>query len=414
MWNRRAFLKGSTLAVFSSTIGGIPAFVLNSANAQTQGLADKRKTLVCIFQRGAMDGLQAVQPLDDLFLKKMRPDLLLPAAGSGKLAELDGRFGLSPALNPFLAYYKEGRLAIVHGIGSPVASRSHFDAQDYMENGTPGRKGTPSGWLNRAVGAMGHESTPFQAVAMTPATPKILYGPAYSLTVENLENLKVAQGNALSATNQGFESLYREAQQEVIQNTGAKSLDAVRILEEARVSAIRPGPGVAYPRSPLGFSLKQIAQLIKAGVGLEVAFAESNGWDTHARQTGRFGGFVKNAADLSAGMDAFWKDIEKYQDDVVLMTMTEFGRTVHQNGSLGTDHGRASCMFVLGNQVAGGQIYGQVPELAPENLEDGRDLPVTTDFRALFSNVLDKHSGIRGYGSIFPEWQRSDFNIFKG
>lgn len=415
MWSRRAFIKGSTLAIFASTIGGVPSFLLNSVKAQAanRGISGRRKTLVCIFQRGAMDGLQAVQPLDDPFLKNARPDLFTAATGANSLMELDGRFGLHPTFSPFKELYAEGRLGIVHGIGSPVVTRSHFDAQDYMESGTPGKKSTSSGWLNRTMGTLGHEPTPFQAVAMTPAKPRILYGPAYSLTVENLDNLQLAEGNNLSETNQGFESLYRQSQQELIQSSGSMSLDAIKVLEEAKVKAIQPSAGVQYPTSPLGLSLKQIAQLIKGGVGLEIAFAESNGWDTHARQSGQFGGFVKNATDMSRSISAFWKDIDKYQDDVVVMTMTEFGRTVHQNGSLGTDHGRASCMFVLGNEVAGGNIYGEVPELAMENLEDGRDLPVTTDFRALFGGVLSHHFKLTDSASVFPGWEGNQMNVFR-
>jgi len=414
MWSRRAFIKGSSLALFASTLGGVPSFLLNSVQARAalnNGISSRKKTLVCIFQRGAMDGLQAVQPLDDPFLRKLRPDLMVPSTGQNKLYALEGRFGLHPSLQPFQTLYQEGRLAIVHGIGSPVPTRSHFDAQDYMENGTPGNKGTSSGWLNRAVGALGHEPTPFQAVSMTAAKPPILYGPAYSLTVENLDDLQLNGDRDMMK--KGYENLYRETSDSLIQKSGSISLDAIKILEEAKIRALQPGKGVTYPNSHLGTSLKQIAQLIKGGVGLQVAFAESNGWDTHARQTSAYGGFVKNATDLSQSIEAFWRDIEKHQGDVVVMTMTEFGRTVHQNGSRGTDHGRGSCMFVLGNEVHGGKVHGTVPELAKENLEDGRDLPVTTDFRALFSNVLRNHFDLQDASKIFPGWDANNFNIFK-
>ncbi len=415
-WSRRAFIQGGALAAFTSTLGGVPSFVLKAAATQSGknlGIGARRKILVCIFQRGAMDGLQAVQPIDDPFLKKVRPDLLVTATGDNKLIELDGRFGLNPLFGSFAPLFREGRLAVVHGIGSPIPNRSHFDAQDYMENGTPGKKSTASGWLNRAVGLMGHEGTPFQAVSMTPATPKSLYGNAYTLTVENLDDLKVGEGKASSVTNQGFEALYRQTTQEMIQNTGTVSLDAVRILEEARVQSIKPSPGVSYPGTPLGQSLRQIAQMIKGGVGLEVAFAESNGWDTHSRQSTQFGGFSRNARDLSGSIAAFWQDIEKFQDDVVVMTMTEFGRTVEQNGSLGTDHGRGSCMFVLGNGVNGGKIYGKVPELSFENLEDRRDLPVTTDFRSLFAGVVADQLQVES-PDLFPGWTGEMMKIFKG
>lgn len=413
MWTRRAFIKGGALAAFASTLGGVPSFLTQSAAAYTRKNAGlgRKKTLVCIFQRGAMDGIQAVQPLDDPYLPTLRPDLIVPATGKGKLIELNAQFGLNPLLKPLAPLYQENRLAIVHGIGSPVATRSHFDAQEYMENGTPGKKGTESGWLNRASGLLGHEPTPFRAVSLASATPKVLYGPAYSLTIENLDNLKVADGEATSLTNRGFEALYRQTTQEMVQRTGSVSLDAVKILEEARVTALQAGAGVTYPPTPLGTSLRQIAQLVKARVGLEVAFAESNGWDTHARQHARYGGFTRNTTDLSHSIAAFWQDIERYQDDVVVMTMTEFGRTIHQNGSLGTDHGRASCMFVLGNAIGGGRVYGEVPPLAIENLADGRDLPVTTDFRSLFAGVVHKHLGIDNTAALFPGWSGTRMSI---
>ena len=413
MWTRRAFVKGGALAAFASTLGGVPSFLTQSATAYTRKNAGlgRKKTLVCIFQRGAMDGIQAVQPLDDPYLRKVRSDLIVPATGEGKLIELNEQFGLNPLLKPLAPLYQENRLAIVHGIGSPLATRSHFDAQDYMENGTPGRRGTESGWLNRATGLLGHEPTPFQAVSLTSATPKALYGPAYTLTIENLDNLKIAEGEATSLTNRGFEALYRQTTQAMIQHTGAVSLDAVKVLEEARVSAMLPSEGVIYPKTPLGTSLRQIAQLVKAGVGLEVAFAESSGWDTHARQNAPYGGFTRNTRDLSHSIAAFWRDIERYQDDVVIITMTEFGRTIHQNGSLGTDHGRASCMFVLGNAIDGGKVHGTVPPLAPENLTDGRDLPVTTDFRSLFAGVVHQHLGIDDTATLFPGWSGARMSI---
>jgi uncharacterized protein (DUF1501 family) len=415
-WSRRGFLKGgAALALYSVALGGTPLFLSRTAKAsEVNGALSpfprRRKTLVCLFQRGAMDGLAAVQPLEDRYLAAARPDFVLSAArGDDALLEMDGRFGLHPALAPLAPYFREGRLALVHGVGSPNATRSHFDAQDYMESGTPGRKGTPSGWLNRAVGLLGHEGTPFQAVATTPALPRSLYGDSYALAVEHLEDLKVrgAASTSVAAGASGFEALYRETSQALIQDAGGSSLDATRILEEAAVASIRPADGVRYPGTPLGTSLRQIAQLIKGGVGLEVAFAEQGGWDTHARQggaLGRFGQFYQRAYELARCIDAFWRDLGPMQQDVVLMTMTEFGRTVEQNGAGGTDHGRGSALFVLGDDVAGGEVYGSVPTLAPENLEDGRDLPVTTDFRSVFAGVAGAHLGLNDDAALFPGW----------
>ena len=176
---------------------------------------------------------------------------------------------------------------------------------------------------------------------------------------------------------------------------------------------VTPANAAAYPLSKLGASLKQIAQLVKMDVGLEVAFAESTGWDTHFNQGSDTGVFARNVEDLSTSINAFWQDLGDYQDQVTVMTMTEFGRTVRQNGTGGTDHGRGSCNFILGNDVNGGIVHGNVKPLAMENLEDGRDLAVTTDFRAVFSEVADKHLKINNDNVLFPDWKGRKFGVMK-
>lgn len=415
MFTRRAFLKSSGLAVFSLSVGGSPLFLSRAAQAS----AGKRKVLVTLFQRGAMDGLMAVAPLDDPRLKKMRPRLAMSASaseGGNALIDLDGKFGLHPALAPFDPLYKEGRLAVVHGVGSPDPTRSHFDAQDYMETGTPGRKGTSSGWLNRACGLMGHEATPFRAVSLTPTLPRSFYGDEPALAISNLGDFGVkvpGSGGVARAAAESFESLYEQTSEQFLRNTGRESFEAIRLLSKKELRAYQPVDGVEYPRSPLGNAIKQIAQLIKAEVGLEIAFAETMGWDTHVQQGTGNGTFAQRARDLSGSIAAFWKDIESHQDRVVLMTMTEFGRTVHENGSGGTDHGRASCLFVLGNHVDGGKVHGRIPELDPDALQDGRDLPVTTDFRSVFSGVVSKHLGVSKNQSLFPEWTGNPVELMK-
>ncbi len=422
MYTRRAFLKTGGLALFAAGVGGSPVFLARAAQAAQQGgITARRRTLVTIFQRGAMDGLMAVPPLDDPHLQQARPNLYLPAgraAGEQAALELADGFGLHPAFAPLLPFFREGRLAVVHGVGSPVVTRSHFDAQDYMESGTPGRKSTPSGWLNRAVGLLGHEAaTPFRAVSLTPSLPKSLYGEHKALAVADLSLFGVKNiGNPeiSAATEKGFEALYARAAADMLQKTGRMSFEAVKILSELEIRSYRPENGAEYPRSPLGTALKQIALLIKAGVGLEVAFAESGGWDTHVRQGRLTGTFANRSLDLSASIAAFWTDLGRYQDEVVLMTMTEFGRTVRENGSAGTDHGRASCMFVLGNRVRGGKVHGEVPVLVQENLEEGRDLPVTTDFRSVFAEVAGRHLHIDDDRVLFPGWQGDRLPLVKG
>lgn len=425
MVTRRGFIKSGSIALMGiGLMGGIPAFLAEAA-ASNKFMAPykRKKIMVCIFQRGAMDGLMAVTPFTDENLKDARPNLFLSAAKSGQtkpLIDLDGRFGLHPSMSAFEPLFKEKRLAIVHGIGSPNNSRSHFDAQDYMEAGTPFNKGTSSGWLNRAVGLLGHDTaspaTPFQAVSLTSSLPRSLYGDNPSLAISNLQDFAIQmRGNpaGVNMVAKSFEDLYAQTTSGLLQQTGKESFEAVKMLQKTDIRNYRPANGAVYPNSALGNALMQIAQLIKMDVGLEVAFTESNGWDTHFNQGSDNGIFARNVNDLSNSIAAFWADIEAYQDDVNVMTMTEFGRTVHQNGTGGTDHGRGSCNFILGNDVNGGMVHGDIKPLVAENLEDGRDLPVTTDFRSVFSEVADKHLKLNNDSILFPDWKGGRIGVMK-
>lgn len=412
MTSRRGFIKSGGLALFGIGLGGVPGFLLDAAaGTKLPGLFKRKKIMVCIFQRGAMDGLMAVTPFTDQYLKAARPTLFMSAAKGGKnkpLIDLDGRFGLHPAMVSFEQVFRDKRMAIVHGIGSPNNTRSHFDAQDFMESGTPFKKGTESGWLNRAVGLLGHDAaTPFQGVSLTSSLPRSFYGDNPAVAISNLQDFKIQmRGNLKGAgmAAKSFEELYDQTSSGLLKETGKESFEAIKMLQKTDTKNYKPSNGAVYPGSPLGNSLKQIAQLIKMDVGLEVAFAESGGWDTHFNQGTGSGIFSRNVNDLSESIMAFWNDMGTLQDDVTVMTMTEFGRTVKQNGTGGTDHGRGSCNFILGNGVNGGLVHGLVNPLAVENLEDGRDLAVTTDFRCVFSEVADKHLGIHNDKVLFPGW----------
>lgn len=422
MTSRRGFIKAGGLALFGIGLGGIPGFLADAvAGTPSLGLFKRRKIMVCIFQRGAMDGLMAVTPFTDQYLKAARPALFMSAASNLKgksLIDLDGRFGLHPSMSAFEPMFREKRMAIVHGIGSPNNTRSHFDAQDFMESGTPFKKGTETGWLNRAVGLLGHDgATPFQAVSVTSSLPRSFYGDNPAVAIKNLADFNIqARGNQMGTNNPSktFEDLYDQTSSGLLKETGKESFDAIKMLQKTNVKNYQPENNVVYPNSALGNSLKQIAQLIKMDVGMEVAFAESGGWDTHFNQGTENGIFARNVNDLSNCIMAFWNDLAKYQDDVTVMTMTEFGRTVAQNGTGGTDHGRASCNFILGNSVSGGLVHGLVNPLIKENLEDGRDLAVTTDFRAVFSEVADKHLGINNDKVLFPDWNGKQIGVMRG
>jgi uncharacterized protein (DUF1501 family) len=409
MLTRRVFLKAGGMALV--TIGAGPTFLHRAALAAAPPSAYKRrKVLVTIFQRGAMDGIMAVPPLDDEALRQLRPRLAMSAArnaGDRSVLDLGVGFGLHPGFASLLPLWQERRLSIVHAVGSPDPTRSHFDAQDYMESGTPGLKSTSSGWLNRAVGLLGHDRTPFRAVAMTPSLPRSLYGDEPAVAVTNLADFRVKLPGAdrMAATaGQGFEALYEAASQGVLRNTGTETFEAIGMLSATDIAHYQPANGAIYPKSPLGDSLRQIALLIKSDVGLEVAFAESGGWDTHVAQGTANGTFFRRAEDLAQSISAFWTDLGQRQDDVLLTTMTEFGRTARENGSGGTDHGHGSCLFVLGNQVQGGHVIGNFPGIHPDALYEGRDLPVTTDFRSVFCELAGKHLGIRDDAALFPGW----------
>jgi uncharacterized protein (DUF1501 family) len=416
--DRRVFMKNGALAMFAAGLGGLPSFIAKAASTSKILMPYKRnKIMVCIFQRGAMDGLMAVSPFTDPNLKKLRPTLYMsPSANDGGLTDLDGKFGLHPSLSAFTPYFKENRLAIVHGVGSPNNTRSHFDAQDFMETGTPFRKGTPNGWLNRAVGLTGHEGTPFRAVSITSSLPRSFYGENEALAINNLQDFAIQmRGNPMGANTaaKSFEELYDVTTSKLLNRTGKESFDAMKMLDIKNIKNYQPANGAVYPNSSLGNSLKQIATLIKMDVGLEVAFAESGGWDTHFNQGTANGTLARNLKDFSDSIDAFWKDMSSYQDDVTVMTMTEFGRTAHQNGTGGTDHGRASCLFVLGNDVQGGKVYHNMKSLAVEDLEDKRDLPVTTDFRSVFSSVANTHLKLKDNKILFPDWDGSALGLMK-
>lgn len=417
--SRRGFLKSGALALLASGMGGVPNFIARAAGSyKFTGPYKRPKVLVCIFQRGAMDGLAAVTPFGDKWLRNARPSLFLDPSKTttNPLFDLDGKFGLHPSMPAFEALFRDKQLAIVHGVGSPNSTRSHFDAQDYMESGTPFAKGTSSGWLNRAVGLLGHEATPFRAVSLTSSLPRSFYGDEAAIAISNLSDFAIQLQNKplpVQSASLGFEALYDRTASSLLQETGKESFEAMKMLTKADTRNYRPSNGAVYPNSQLGKALKQIAQLIKMDMGVEVAFAECGGWDTHYNQGTVNGLFSRNVNDLSNSIAAFWNDLEAKQDEVTVMTMTEFGRTVKQNGTGGTDHGRASCMFILGNEVNGGQVHGKIPELAIENLEDGRDVPVTTDFRAVFSEVACRHLAISVKGLLFPGYNGSSIDVMK-
>jgi uncharacterized protein (DUF1501 family) len=408
--NRRVFVKSGAMAFV--TLGLAPSFLRRSAfgaelakGAATYGNA-RGKVLICLFQRGAADALNMIVPHGDPAYYALRPNIAIPAPSSGSALaalDLDGFFGLHPSLRPLKALYDRGMVAPVHAVGSPSSTRSHFDAQDYMESGTPDNKGTRDGWLNRYLATEGTcescKPIPFRAVSMSSQTPRILDGKAPTIAMNNLDQFVVRTTGTQA---ERLEALYRTGTADVVHAAGGEMFEAVRALKAANPQQYIPQNDADYPRSPFGQHLRQIAQLIKADVGLEIAFADVGGWDTHVNQGGSTGQLAQRFDDFAKSISALVTDLGDRMADVTIMTMSEFGRTARQNGNGGTDHGHASALFVIGGAVKGKKVHGRWPGLAPEVLYERRDLALTTDFRSVFSEVAAKHLGAKKLDVMFP------------
>ena len=408
---RRAFVKSGALALV--TMGLSPSFLRRTAFGMDLLNAPKGKVLICLFQRGAADALNIVVPHGERAYYAMRPSIAIPQPSrnvANGAIDLDGFFGLHPALAPLKPLYDRGLLAPVHAVGSPSTTRSHFDAQDYMETGTPDIKGTTDGWLNRYLAVKGTcdecnlAKTPFRAVSLTPQTPRILEGPSATVAMNSLDEFSVrATGNSAER----LEALYRTGSADLVHGTGTEMFDAVKMLRSANPQKYLPRNGAEYPRSQFGQRLLQIAQLIKANVGLEIAFADVGGWDTHVNQGSSTGQLAQRLDDFSRSIAALVADLGDRMDDVVIMTMSEFGRMARENGNRGTDHGHAGALFVIGGHVKGGKVHGKWPGLEQEQLYEGRDLALTTDFRSVFAEVVSDHLGARAVDRIFPGFAAS-------
>jgi uncharacterized protein (DUF1501 family) len=398
MQSRRVFLKHGAFAFVS--LGFAPSFMARTAAAAS----GRSKQLIAIFQRGAVDGLSVVVPYGEGDYYRARPSIAIPRPNSGDSAaiDLDGFFGFNPRLQPLKPLWDSKQLAIVHACGSPDSTRSHFDAQDYMESATPGVKSTSDGWLNRYLQAQQAEHpTPFRAVALTSQLPRMLQGTAPALAVSQLAQFGIRAGQSSEAVGASFEAEYAAAADAVLNGTGRDAFNAIKMLKTADPSKYEAANGADYPRSPFGQSLRQIAQLTKANVGLEVAFADVGGWDTHVNQGSGQGQLAGRLDDFSRSIAALVRDLGDRMADTVVLTMSEFGRAVNENGNRGTDHGHGNAMMVIGGGVRGGHVYGNWPGLSVEKRYDRRDLAVTTDFRDVFGEIITKHLALNDARQVF-------------
>jgi len=396
---RRVFLKSGAMTVVG--MAAIPEFLTRAAMAA--GATQSHKRLVVIFQRGAADGLNIVVPHGEAAYYAMRPTI---AIAKRDVIDLDGFFGLHPGMTALKPLWDAKHLAIVHAAGSPDPTRSHFDAQDYMESGTPGVKSTEDGWLNRALVVTATEArqdAAFRAVALGTTLPRMLSGSAPAVAMGNVNDFGVAprnpQGQPLA---NGFEAMYSQSVDAVLHGTARETFDAVKMLKAADPAKYRPAAGVIYPRGRFADALKQTAQLVKANLGVQVAFTDIGGWDHHVNEgasEGQLGNLLK---EFSGSLAAFWLDLGSLAEETVVVTMSEFGRTARENGTRGTDHGHANVMFVMGGAVRGGHVYGRWPGLANEQLYEQRDLALTTDFRQVMAEAVAKQLGDPKLDRIFP------------
>jgi uncharacterized protein (DUF1501 family) len=410
---RRIFMKNGAMTVVG--MAAVPEFLARAAMAAEAGPGHKR--LVVIFQRGAADGLNIVVPHGDAAYYAMRPTIAIPKS---EVIDLDGFFGLHPAMSALQPLWDERHLAMVHAAGSPDPTRSHFDAQDFMESGTPGVKTTQDGWLNRALlattpatgtgqqTALRPQAPAFRAVALGTALPRMLSGSAPALAMGNVNDFGVAprnpQAQPLANT---FESMYAGSVDAVLHGTAQETFDAVKMLKASVPANYRPAAGVIYPKGRFADALKQTAQLVKANLGVQVAFTDIGGWDNHVNEGGSQGQLANLLKEFSGSLAAFWQDLGPLAEETVVVTMSEFGRTARENGNRGTDHGHANVMFVMGGGVRGGKVYGRWPGLANEQLYEQRDLALSTDFRQVLAEAVARQLGDSQLGwprleSVFP------------
>jgi uncharacterized protein (DUF1501 family) len=382
----------------------LPSFLTRAAfGAETNG---GNKRLVVVFQRGAADGLNIVIPHGERAYYAMRPSIAIPQQS---VVDLDGFFGLHPSMQSLKPLWDQGHLAIVHGAGSPDPTRSHFDAQDYMESGTPGVKSTEDGWLNRTLQSENaDEKEPFQAIALGTSLPRILQGPAPAVAVSNVNDFGVGGRNpAAQPLANTFEAMYAGTVDSVLHGTGQETFEAVKMLKSADPNQYRPAPGANYPRGRFGDALRQTAQLIKANLGVQVAFTDISGWDHHVNEGNTQGQLANVLREFSESLSAFYIDLGDLAEDTVVVTMSEFGRTARENGNRGTDHGHANVMLVMGGRVRGGKVYGKWPGLENEQLHEQRDLALTTDFRQVVGEAVYRHLGNRHLNEVFPGYENS-------
>jgi uncharacterized protein (DUF1501 family) len=396
----------------AAAVGGLAAGRPSRARAAVASSASgARSKLVVVMLRGAVDGLSVVVPHADPEYRRHRAEILIPAPGATDGAlPLDDFFGLHPALAAMMPWWQDGRLAFVQASGSHDSSRSHFDAQDHMETGTPGRRSTPEGWMNRLVGVMGADAAgnPVRGVNLGTAMPRILTGAAQVAALP-LSSSERASPTSSAAQARALEQLFAN------DAVTGPSWAALRQTRQAMLDANTPestskgmdggiAPG-AVPLAGLAQEAARLGRLLRREPSMRAGFLSVGGWDTHNAQGGVRGELANRLRGLANGLDALARSLDDQLDDTVIVVMSEFGRTVRQNGTRGTDHGHGNVMWLLGGPVMGGRVAGRWPGLDSAALYEGRDLAVTTDFRQVIAQVLERHLKLddRALATVMPD-----------
>ncbi len=400
-FTRRNFLRSAGLGSLT-----LPAWFPRVAFAASP--SPQRDVLICIFQRGAADGLNMVVPVGDDDYYKNRPTIKIaqPSGAAGAAIDLDGFFALHPSLAPFKELWDDGVLAAVHATGSPDGTHSHFDAMDFMERGTPGSKSIPTGWIGRHLGSVdtSGNTSPFRAVGMGTLVQASLRGPVSATALQSIADFHLGGKGAVASQIATFQtslsSLY--ADDAWLDLQAQQTVNAINTLAAKNPGAYQPQNGAKYPDTDFGSAMMQVAQLIKADLGMEVACVDLGGWDTHASQGGATGQQADLLAELAGGLAAFHADLADRMSRIIVVTMSEFGRRLLENGSGGTDHGHGNCMFVLGGGVNGGKVYADWPGLAPEQLSSPGDLAITTDYRTVLAEIVDRRLLNPKLADVFP------------
>ena len=415
---RRQLLQIAAAAGASWTAVGRTAFAATSPQGAATLPGNKR--LVVIFLRGAVDGLSVVVPYSEGAYYQLRSSIALARPGQdGGVLDLDGHFGLNPNLAPLLPLWQSGKLAFVHASGSPDPTRSHFDAQDYMESGTPGRKGTPDGWLNRLLGAepsAAAHAAATRGISVGATLPRIWAGPNPVANIANgaragkptqLDKPQVAKAfDSLYAGDDAMARAYRESQQSRAEVNEAMAPNA---MDHEQMVANNGAP------LPNGFpdDAARLAQLMRRDANVQLAFMALGGWDTHVNQGGAKGQLANRLQPLGRGLAELATRLGPVFDDTTVLVISEFGRTARQNGTGGTDHGHGNVMWALGGNIAGGKVYGRWPGIDPSALNEGRDVAITTDFRQVLAGVCMRNLGLpdNRLASVFPGFDGAPLDI---